>query len=75
VLAFARDPEVNLFENANRVVMANPRKLQHRLNSDDLFLDTAYATLLGLDLQPLANGYFDVSDRFFARSAFGMATG
>jgi hypothetical protein len=75
VLAFAGNPKTNLFENANSVVMANPGKLRHRLNSDDLFLDTTDATFLGLDLQPLANGYFDIFDGFFARNALGMATG
>jgi hypothetical protein len=69
------DAKPNLREHPHRSSVADPRKLGHGSDHDEIFFHLRHARFLCLNLEPLADGDFDVLDRFFPRVALGMATG
>ena len=75
VLAFVRDAEAELGEDAHGGGAADARQLGHGSDDDDILLDFRDPGFLRLDLQPFPDGGLDILDGLLPRGTLGMATG
>jgi hypothetical protein len=75
VATFAFDPEPDLFEGADCMLVANAGYFRHAiLHCDFGCLNPSQTSFLSFDFQPGADGILDVVQRILTGSALGMTS-